>query len=124
MTAFPVKAREYEAEWQRRVAGMMNRLMEYGATRNLPPVTWTVTTGAPQLLVRCQEHPSSYRTAIFHAWKDALTALAGQPDSDGQRARNSTGTIQVWAIWDSYQLVRVNLGAEWDEQPVGHEAGE
>jgi hypothetical protein len=124
MTAFPLQDREYEADWQRRVAGMMNRLMEYGATRNLPPAAWTVTAGAPQLLVRCEEYPSSGRATSFQAWKHALTTLAGQPDSDGQRTDNSTGTIHAWAVWDSYQRVRVNLGAEWDEQPAGSEAGE
>ena len=124
MTAFVLHDREYEADWQRRVAGMLNRLMEYGTARNLPPAAWTVTSGAPQLLVRCEEYPSSGRAASFKAWKDALTTLAGQPDSDGQSAAASTGTIRSWAVWDNYQRVRVNLGAEWEEQPVGHEAGE
>ena len=124
MAAFPLQDHAYEADWQRRVAGMMNRLMEYGATRNLPPAAWTITSGAPQLLVRCEEYPSSSRPASFHAWKDALTTLAGPPDGDGQSASASTGTIQAWAVWDTYQRVRVNLGAEWDEQPAEHEAGE
>jgi hypothetical protein len=124
MTAFPLHDREYEADWQRRVAVMLNQLMEYGATRNLPPAAWTVTAGAPQLMVRCEEYPSSGRAASFEAWKDALTALVGQPDNDGQQVHSSTGTIHAWAIWDSYQRVRVNLGAEWDEQPAEPEAGE
>jgi hypothetical protein len=124
MAAFPLQSHEYEADWQRRVAGMMNRLMEYGATRNLPPAAWTITSGAPQLLVRCEEYPSSGRAASFQAWKNALTELAGQPDNDGQSVRSSSGTIQAWAIWDSYQRVRVNLGAEWDEDPAEPEAGE
>jgi hypothetical protein len=51
-------------------------------------------------------------------------ALAGQPDSDGQRTDNSTGVIHAWAVWDSYQRVRVNLGAEWDEHPAEPETGD
>lgn len=114
----------HETDWQRRVASMLNRLMDHGARKNLPLVSWTVTSGAPQLMIRCDGFPSTSRPETFRAWKDALTALAGPPDSEGERPEKPAGTTWAWAVWEDYQRVRLNLHAEWDDQAADREAGE
>jgi len=107
----------YEAAWQVRVARMLTRLLEHGAAKGLPAASWRVTAGAPQLIIQCNE-PWSSPEADLRAWKSALTALAGPPDSTGERPDAPNGEVFAFAVWEDYQQVRVNLNTRWDDDTV------
>ena len=104
----------------------MSKAATVGAATRLPLIDWTVTAGAPQLLARCEGHPQARRRDDFQAWKAALTALAGPPDSEKERSWPEAGQTRAFAVWEraerpaatrptAWPGVRVNLAAQWDD---------
>jgi hypothetical protein len=104
--------------WQRVAAALLGKLLELAAKEHLPAINWTVVNAGATLHGECIAYPAEpLRRDYFTAWRDAMTAAAGQaPDADSETT-TTAGEIRLMAHWE---WLHIALTAGRRNDPAAH----